>query len=130
MDTRHDIGFVPWDSGADAGKQPPPPTFLQDTTMTPHPGDGERMARMETLIEAVREDTTEIKATLARLDDRYVRNESFVPVRNIVYGMVGLILLAVMGALVTLVVQDDEPRGNSAYLHWGAEATASEIEEP
>ena len=34
----------------------------------------------------------------------YVRKEEFQPVRNVVYGMVGLIAVAVVGALIRLVV--------------------------
>jgi hypothetical protein len=34
----------------------------------------------------------------------YVRKEEFQPVRNIVYGMMGLIAVAVVGALIRLVV--------------------------
>lgn len=38
------------------------------------------------------------------LETRFVTQESFGPVQKIVYGMVGLILLGVGGALLTLVV--------------------------
>lgn len=34
----------------------------------------------------------------------YVSNDRFMPVEKLVYGMVGVILLAVVGALVALVV--------------------------
>ena len=40
-----------------------------------------------------------------KLDSHYVTKEQFEPVRNIVYGMVGIILVAVIGALITLVVR-------------------------
>ena len=39
-----------------------------------------------------------------KLDSHYVTRAEFDPVRNIVYGMVGVILLAVIGALITLVI--------------------------
>lgn len=39
-----------------------------------------------------------------RLDKDYVTIDQFTPVKNIVYGMVGLILTSVMVALITLVI--------------------------
>jgi len=39
------------------------------------------------------------------VQDKYVTIDQFSPVRNIVYGMVGLILIAVIGALITLVIR-------------------------
>jgi hypothetical protein len=40
----------------------------------------------------------------ARLDEAYVKNESFSPVQKLVYGFVGVVVLAVMGALVSSVL--------------------------
>lgn len=39
-----------------------------------------------------------------KVDNNYVTKEEFMPVKSIVYGMVTLILIAVMGALIALVV--------------------------
>lgn len=39
-----------------------------------------------------------------KLDDKYVTKDQFDPVKNIVYGLVAIILIAVAGALVALVV--------------------------
>lgn len=39
-----------------------------------------------------------------KLDDKYVTKDEFRPVRNVVYGMVGIILTAVILALVYLVI--------------------------
>jgi hypothetical protein len=49
----------------------------------------------------IRRDLDEIKI---KLDGSYVTKEEFQPVKNIVYGLVALILVAVVGALVALVV--------------------------
>lgn len=39
------------------------------------------------------------------VEKNYITRTEFSPVKNIVYGMVGLILLAVMGSLVALAVK-------------------------
>ena len=39
-----------------------------------------------------------------KLERDYVTQDQFQPVRNIVYGLVGLILLSVVGALLTLIL--------------------------
>jgi hypothetical protein len=43
----------------------------------------------------------EIKDTLER---DYVTQDQFLPIQKVVYGLVSIILLAVVGALVTLVI--------------------------
>lgn len=40
-----------------------------------------------------------------KVDHNYVTKEEFQPVKSIVYGMVALILIAVVGALIALVVR-------------------------
>jgi hypothetical protein len=40
-----------------------------------------------------------------KLESEYVTQDEFEPVKKIVYGMVGVILLAVIGALITLVLR-------------------------
>lgn len=40
-----------------------------------------------------------------KLDSNYVPRSEFIPVRNLVYGLVGLILTAFIGALATLVLK-------------------------
>jgi hypothetical protein len=47
-------------------------------------------------------DVAELKT---QMKTDYVNRREFEPVRNIVYGAVGLILMAVLGALIALVVQ-------------------------
>lgn len=52
-------------------------------------------------LEFIIKELDEIKA---KLEKNYVTAEEFKPVKNIVYGLVSLILTAVVGTLITLVV--------------------------
>ncbi len=56
----------------------------------------------------IQNDLTYIKEKLTTLDTKvssgYVSKEEFEPIKKIVYGVVSLILVAVVGALVALVV--------------------------
>lgn len=62
----------------------------------------------ETKLAVIQTDLTYIKEKLNAVDNKvsshYVSKEEFEPIKKIVYGMVGLILVAVVGALVALVV--------------------------
>lgn len=62
----------------------------------------------ETKLAVMQTDLTYIKEKLNAVDQKvsthYVSKEEFEPVRKIVYGVVTLILIAVVGALVALVV--------------------------
>lgn len=49
------------------------------------------------------EEFSPIKAIVNHLDDKYVTHEEFKPVQKIAYGLAGGILIAVLGAIVTLV---------------------------
>jgi hypothetical protein len=51
---------------------------------------------------SVKNDVREIKD---RLEKDYVSQDQFTPVKNIAYGLVSTILLAVIGALVALVLK-------------------------
>jgi hypothetical protein len=53
-------------------------------------------------INDIQEDVKDIKA---KLEANYVTKEQFDPVKKIVYGMVSVILLAVIGAVVALVLR-------------------------
>jgi hypothetical protein len=55
-----------------------------------------------TKLEYIQGDVKEIKI---QLSGNYVTKDQFEPVRKIVYGMVSIILLAVMGAIIALVVK-------------------------
>lgn len=62
----------------------------------------------ETKLAVMQNDLTYIKEKLNAVDNKvsshYVSKEEFEPVKNIVYGLVTLILVAVVGALIALVV--------------------------
>lgn len=53
-------------------------------------------------LDYIQRDVADIKK---RLDDNYVTTQEFEPVKKIVYGLVALILVAVVGAVVALVIQ-------------------------
>lgn len=40
-----------------------------------------------------------------KIDKNYVTKDEFEPIRKLVYGMVGLILVAVVGAVMTLILR-------------------------
>ena len=56
----------------------------------------------------IQNDLTYIKEKLNAVDNKvsshYVSKEEFEPIKKIVYGLVSLILIAVVGALVSLVI--------------------------
>lgn len=56
---------------------------------------------VEATLKYIQRDIAEINQ---KLDDKYVTKDQFSPVRNIVYGMVTIILTAVVVALVYLVI--------------------------
>jgi len=55
-----------------------------------------------TKIDYIQRDVAEIKE---KLEKDYVTRDEFDPVKKIVYGMVGLVLVAVVSALIALVVR-------------------------
>jgi thiosulfate reductase cytochrome b subunit len=73
----------------------------------------ERIGRVEALqtqcMETNRDRFTEIRNSLAtihsRLDDQFVTQTEFKPVRNVVYGLVAFVLFAVLVAVVGSVVE-------------------------
>lgn len=62
----------------------------------------------ETKLAVIQTDLTYIKEKLNAVDNKvssnYVSKEEFDPIKKIVYGMVSIILVAVVGAVVALVV--------------------------
>lgn len=60
------------------------------------------LSRVETEIEHLKDGQEEIKQMLA---DKYVTHDEFSPIKLIVYGMVGTILLSVLGAIIALVIK-------------------------
>lgn len=59
---------------------------------------------LETAIEYIKRDITEIKDTLKEMRGDFVLQAEFRPVKMLVYGMVGLILMSVVTALMALVI--------------------------
>ena len=53
-------------------------------------------------MKTVKDDVRDIKS---KLEKDYVTEDEFTPVKNIAYGLVSTILLAVIGALVALVLK-------------------------
>ena len=47
----------------------------------------------------------EVKGINTKLESDYVTQDQFTPVKNIAYGLVSTILLAVVGAIVALVIK-------------------------
>lgn len=41
---------------------------------------------------------------LEKMDEKFVSNDAFTPVKNIVYGLVGAILMAVVGAVMAVIL--------------------------
>jgi hypothetical protein len=60
------------------------------------------IGRLQGDLEWIKNELSDIKC---KLDSKYVTMESFAPVKNVVYGLVGIILMAVIGGLITLVVR-------------------------
>lgn len=59
---------------------------------------------MKTTYELINEFRSEMNDRFDKIETCYVRNDRFNPVERLVYGMVGVILLAVVGAMVALVI--------------------------
>ena len=57
------------------------------------------------LLARIDERTVSILHRLDSIEKIYVTRNEFNPVKSIVYGMVGVILLAVLGALTALVIK-------------------------
>ena len=61
----------------------------------------ELLYRIDERTKQFEKDLEEVKSLI---NNNYITRAEFIPVRNIVYGLVGLILTAVTTALITLVV--------------------------
>lgn len=61
-----------------------------------------KLAVMANNIEYIKSDIIEIKN---QLKADYVTREEFGPIKKIVYGLVSLILVAVVGAMITLILK-------------------------
>lgn len=69
--------------------------------MTSNQSDETKLAVMQTDLTYIKE---KLNAVDTKVSTHYISKEEFEPIKKIVYGMVGLILVAVVGALVALVV--------------------------
>ena len=69
--------------------------------MTSNQSDETKLAVMQTDLTYIKE---KLNAVDTKVSTHYISKEEFEPIKRIVYGMVGLILVAVVGALVALVV--------------------------
>ena len=65
-------------------------------------GEHTRIAVMANDIQYVKKAVDDL---ILKVDHSYVTKEEFTPVKNLVYGLVSLILIAVFGALIALVVK-------------------------
>jgi hypothetical protein len=69
---------------------------------------GEEHTISDVQIAVLANDISYIKTTLIKIEtlvrDKYVTKDEFIPVRNIAYGFVALVLVTVVGALLALVV--------------------------
>jgi hypothetical protein len=67
-----------------------------------------KLAVLERDISYIRQTIDETKEKIIEVKilvtDNYVTHQEFLPIRNLVYGFAGLILIAVVGGLVSLVV--------------------------
>jgi len=70
--------------------------------MTKESTDKVKLAVIQKDLEYIKCSVEEIKG---KLDKEYVTQDEFTPVKNIVYGIVGLILTSVVGALITLILK-------------------------
>lgn len=72
----------------------PKKTIIEQSTET-------QIAVMIESVGTIKRDVSEIKE---KLESHYVTKEEFDPIKKVVYGMVSLILVAVIGALLALVI--------------------------
>jgi hypothetical protein len=64
-----------------------------------------KQALMAKDISQIRGDLAEIKEDIKQLKGEFVTRNEFMPIKQIVYGAVALILVAVIGGLLTLVLR-------------------------
>lgn len=66
----------------------------------------EKYIRLETKIDNFsKNDFREFKEEIEKLLSNYVTVQEFRPVKNIIYGMVGFILLAFIGSIATIIIK-------------------------
>lgn len=76
--------------------------LIKMTTKEKQQSDETNIAVMASNVADIKDDVKDIKI---RLENNYVTKEAFEPVRKLVYGLVTLIIVAVFGALMSLVLK-------------------------
>ena len=67
--------------------------------------DQQEIGEFKATLEFIKEAIGEIKTEIRTLKDDFVTQKEFAPVKGIVYGLVTIILLAVVGAIIALVLK-------------------------
>jgi len=70
--------------------------------MTKNSTDQVKLAVIQNDLSYIKKEIGEIKGLV---QEQYVTKNEFEPIKKIVYGMIGLILIAVVGALLALVIK-------------------------
>jgi hypothetical protein len=61
------------------------------------------------VIASIQSDVSWIKQTMTRMEGQFVSHAEFVPVKMIAYGMIGIVMLAVLSTLMTLLLGAHKP---------------------
>lgn len=72
--------------------------------MTTRQSEQTQIAVMGSQVSTIKDDVKEIKNFIAALGKNYVKREEFEPVRNVVFGLVALILVSVVGGFMALII--------------------------
>ena len=59
----------------------------------------------DVLLEKINNVQSDVKDIKVKLESKYVTQDQFEPIKKIVYGLVGLVLIAFAGGLINLVIQ-------------------------
>lgn len=79
--------------------------------MTPPPDEiAVTVARIDERTKALVETVNAMKAEMDSQQNKYVTHAEFAPVRSLAYGLVALVLVAVVSAVLYLVVKTDESK--------------------
>lgn len=60
---------------------------------------------IEEIKETNKKDVAEIKETLRTMSDHFVTQTEFKPVKSVLFGLIGTILLAFVGAIISLILK-------------------------
>ncbi len=55
-------------------------------------------------VDGLKEDIKDLKGEFSKLEKKFVTKVEFAPVKNIVYGMVGLFLVGIITAVLKLII--------------------------